>query len=185
MKVDAHVISCKGVGETTVLSAPTRNDPANETLRERVLIGKPLVEKLTAVCLEALPAKAYGLVGGKDPHHPESIYPCSTNLRNTPEWKSVFESFGDFYKDPDRGFVISPDEYRQVLEKMEAAGQSFVGVYHSHRCHHSEPSQLDMALHVDPTVLSYIVSVVDPDKPEIKIYRLERTVYAQIPFRVI
>ncbi len=166
-------------------TASARKDPAEGTLGETVLIEKGLAGKLIRVCTEALPAKAYGLVGGKDLHHPESIYPCSTNLRNTPEWKSVFESFGDFYKDPERGFVVSPEECRDVLKKMEASGESFVGVYHSHRCTHPEPSRADLALHVDPELFCYIVSVVNPDMPGLKIYRLDKDRHQEIPFKMI
>jgi len=71
-------------------------------------ISKKLADELIHVCLDALPHKAFGLVGGRDISHPQSLYPCSTNLRNEPEWKALFESFGAFYQDPDLGFVIRP-----------------------------------------------------------------------------
>ena len=58
-------------------------------------------------------------------YHPKSFYPCSTNLRNTPEWKQVFESFGEFYKNPDLGFVITPDEVKTVMETMDRPRRSF------------------------------------------------------------
>jgi proteasome lid subunit RPN8/RPN11 len=164
--------------------ASARKNPSEGTLGKTILIEKGLAGKLFRVCTEALPAKAYGLVGGKDLHHPESIYPCSTNLRNTPEWKSVFESFGDFYKHPDRGFVVSQEECRQILKKMETSGESFVGVYHSHRYTHPVPSKVDMALHVNPILFCYIVSVVNPAMPELKIYRLGKNTYQEIPFEM-
>lgn len=152
---------------------------------ETVWIREDLLSGLVRVCLQTLPHKAYGLVGGKDVYRPRTIYPCSTNLRNMPEWKRLFASFGEFYRDPDRGFVITPGEYRDVTQKMENRGESFTGVFHSHRCRCAEPSEVDMAFHFDSNLLYYIVSVVDPDYPELRIYRLFETHYEEIPFQIL
>jgi proteasome lid subunit RPN8/RPN11 len=148
-------------------------------------LNKELADRLIGVCVEALPGKAYGLVGGKDAYRPENLYPCSTNLRNTPEWKSLFEAFGDFYRDPDRGFVISPEEQGQIMSQIEARGESFIGVFHSHRFTSPDPTELDMAFHFGPHMFCYIVSVVKPDHPELKIYRLEDSAFQDIPFRIV
>jgi proteasome lid subunit RPN8/RPN11 len=138
-------------------------------------------DKLIKICLDALPHKAYGLVGGSDIFHPASFYPCSTNLRNTAEWKQIFESFGEFYKNPDLGFVIEPVEVRQVMKTMEDREESFVGVFHSHRYLPAEPSEADISLSADSRVLCYIVSVVNPSNPELAIYRLDSGGYRKIP----
>lgn len=161
------------------------NTPVSQHLGPALELRKELTDKLISVCVEALPGKAYGLVGGKDAYRPENIYPCSSNLRNTPEWKSLFEVFGDFYQDPDRGFVISPEEQGQIMKQIEARGESFIGVFHSHRFSSPDPSELDMTFHFDPHLLCYIVSVVKPDHPDLKIYRLEDSSFQGIPFRIV
>src|SRR5512139_1664751 len=92
----------------------------NRPAKPEIFISHHLIEELIKICVGALPHKAFGLVGGDDLYHPKSLYPCSTNLRNTPEWKPIFESYGDFYKDPDLGFVIAPKEVQSVLEAMES-----------------------------------------------------------------
>jgi proteasome lid subunit RPN8/RPN11 len=148
-------------------------------------LRKELADELIGACVDALPSKAYGLVGGKDVYHPQSIYPCSTNIRNAPEWKPLFESFGDFYQDPDRGFVVTPEEQRAVLNRIEARGQSFVGVYHSHRFTDPDPTELDLALHIDSRMLCYIVSVVRAESPQLKVYRLEESSYEEVPYRLL
>lgn len=114
-------------------------------------------------------------------YHPKSFYPCSTNLRNTPEWKQVFESFGGLYKNPDLGFVITPDEVKTAMETMVARGEDFIGVFHSHRYLPCHPSEVDIALNSDPSLLSYIVSVVDPSAVEAGIFRLNGSGYRNIP----
>jgi proteasome lid subunit RPN8/RPN11 len=156
-----------------------------EDAGETIALPKELADKLIHVCLEALPGKAYGLVGGKDAYHPASIYPCSTNLRENPEWRSLFESFGEFYKNPDRGFVISPEEHRDILKRMEARGESFIGVFHSHRFTGPDPSDLDIALHAGPMLFCYIVSVVKPEEPRLKAYRLYQSHYEQMALHIV
>ncbi len=152
----------------------------NRVAVPEVFISEHLVRELSGICISALPHKAFGLVGGDDLYHPKSLYPCSTNLRNTPEWKPVFESYGDFYNDPDLGFVISPPEVGTVLKTMDSRGESFVGVFHSHRFLCAEPTEIDIALSTDSSLLSYIVSVVDPSLPEIGVFRLSNGGYQNI-----
>ncbi len=143
----------------------------NQQVKAEVFINKHLVDELTGICVGALPHKAFGLVGGKDAFHPKSLYPCSTNLRNTPEWRPIFESFGNFYQNPDLGFVISAPEVKAVLESMSSRQESLVGVFHSHRFLPAEPSVADVALNADPGLLCYIVSLVNPSNPEIGVFR--------------
>lgn len=149
-----------------------------------IALPRDLANRLIDICLKALPRQAYGMVGGVDLNRPGSVYPCSTNLRNMPEWNKLFESFGESYEDPDRGFVITPEEYRETLKKMEDRGETFIGVYHTHRWKQPTPSEADLALHVDPGVFCCIVSVTDPARPEIKIYRIDNARYEEIPFRI-
>jgi proteasome lid subunit RPN8/RPN11 len=158
--------------------SPTRHDqPAPHGIH----ISEPLLEELISLCLRALPHKAFGLVGGEDVYRPKSIYPCSTNLRNEPEWKATFESYGEFYRDPDLGFVISAEEVKEVLDIMASRNESFIGVFHSHRRLPAEPSVVDLALNCDPELLSYIVSVVDPSAPVVGVFRLGRDSFQNIP----
>ncbi len=153
----------------------------NRAAKPEVFISDHLIEELVGICIRALPHKAFGLVGGDDIYHPKSLYPCYTNLRNTPEWKAVFESYGEFYRDPDLGFVIAPPEVKVVLGAIDSRRESFIGVFHSHRFLRAEPTEIDVALSTDSSLLSYIVSVVNPSAPEIGIFRLNGGGYQNIP----
>lgn len=152
----------------------------NEQARPEVFAGTDLMDELTRICVSALPHKAFGLVGGDDTYHPKTLYPCSTNLRNTPEWKPIFESFGDFYLNSDLGFVISAPEVKTVLELMSERQESLVGVFHSHRFLPAEPSVADIALNSDPGLLCYIVSLVDPSNPEVGVFSLSGGKYHSV-----
>jgi len=146
-----------------------------------IFISTSLYRELIQICVDALPQKAFGLVGGADIYHPTTLYPCNTNLRNEPEWKSVFESFGEFYKDPDLGFVISHPEAKAVMEAIDSRRESFIGVFHSHRYNPAQPTEIDISLNSDPGLLSYIVSVVNPSAPELGVFRLNGGGYLNIP----
>jgi proteasome lid subunit RPN8/RPN11 len=131
--------------------------------------------------VSALPHKAFGLVGGKDIYHPKSLYQCFTNLRNTPEWQPIFESYGEFYKNPDLGFVIAPHEVKAVLDSMDSRRESLIGVFHSHRYLCAEPSDIDIGLSADPNLLCYIVSTVCPSSPEVGVFLLNEGGYVNLP----
>jgi proteasome lid subunit RPN8/RPN11 len=143
-----------------------------------------LLAALIDSCVGALPRKAYGLVGGADALHPRSIYPCRSNLRNTAEASPIFESFGEFYRDTDRGFVIAAEEVHAITARMAQRGETLVGIFHSHRCRDAHPSELDIAVHVSPAVLSYIVSVLCPATPDVRIYRIDGEHTGELPYCV-
>ncbi len=146
-----------------------------------IFVPEKFYQDLIRTCVEALPHKAFGLVSGTDIYHPRTFHPCKTNLRNEPEWRSIFESFGDFYKNPDLGFVISHPEVKDVMESIDARKEAFIGVYHSHRFLRAEPTEIDLFLSSDPALFSYIVSVVDPSNPDVGVFRLNGGNYESIP----
>ncbi len=146
----------------------------------RLFISEALFDEWIRICRDALPGKSYGLVGGHDIYHPTSFYPCSTNFRNAPEWEPIFESYGEFYRNPDVGFVIAPSEVKVVMDTMGSRKESLIGVFHSHRFLYAEPSDLDIGLSSDPNLLCYIVSLVDPSAPKVGIFRLDGGGYQKV-----
>ena len=160
-------------------------NPGNGRVRQQIIpevvISRELYTELTRICLDALPNKAYGLVGGADIYHPQSLYLCSTNLRNTPEWKAVFDSFGEFHRNPDVGFVIEPSEVKSVVDKMSVRKESLVGIFHSHRFLNVEPSKADIALSSGANLLCYIISVSNPPSVKVGIYSLGDGDFQNIP----
>lgn len=163
----------------------SRADVIVEAMSIEIFLSKHLADELIHMCLNALPHKAFGLVGGIDLFHPQRLYPCVTNLRNEPEWKALFESYGEFYQNPDLGFVISPAEVKSVMDAMVLNHETIVGVFHSHRYLCADPSEVDIALNSDPELLSYIVSVANPSAPEMGVFRIDRGRYQNIILKEI
>lgn len=150
-----------------------------------IQLATVLRDRLVEVCLQALPRKAYGLLGGTELLDPKTVYPCVTNLRNAPEWTCRFLSFGEFYDDPDRGFVISGEESVRLVGQMARRRERMVGVFHSHRCREAYPSDLDIAMHLSSDVFAYIVSVVRPRAPELRVYHIARDRATEVPYDLV
>jgi proteasome lid subunit RPN8/RPN11 len=170
-----------GTGSSVIVDPMPGKTLQNPPIRSGVFISQHLLDQLIRVCVDALPHKAFGLVGGTDIYHPKTLYQCFTNLRNTPEWKPIFESYGDFYKNPDLGFVITPIEVKAVLDSMDSRRELFVGVFHSHRYLRAQPSDIDIGLGMDSSWLCYIVSTVNLSAPEVGVFRLSGGGYVNIP----
>ena len=140
-----------------------------------------ILEKLVTICQSALPKKAFGVIAGQSSNRAEELYPLQTNLRPLdPEIKAMFEAYGEFYCDQDRGFWVEGDELIDVTRQIEEKGQQIVAIYHSHRCLCATPSQLDLDLHYDPDVLAVIVSLADPHSPEVRAFKMGRDSYQEV-----
>lgn len=171
-------------------SSASSHDSISKENEKKVFVHKNLVANLISAAITALPKKAYGIIGGYDLFHPISIYQCHTNLRNTdPYWKERIDSFGEFYRDPERGFVIDPSELLPIHKNMRNKNEKFVGVFHSHRCFvRGEPSEIDRVLHLQcqPGTISYILEVWNPTRPILRVFDiLNENEYEELEFKVI
>lgn len=143
-------------------------------------IKKGLLEEIISICKKALPKKSFGIVAGRN-STAEELYSLKTNLRPIDlVINSLFESYGEFYHDKDRGFWIDSEEQLKVMEEIERKGQHLVGIYHSHRCLCSVPSQVDMDLHYDSNAVAIIISLVNPHSPEVRAYMMGNNSYKEI-----
>jgi hypothetical protein len=153
-----------------------------------IVARKEFVSGLIALSIDYLPRKAYGVIGGTDLYHPSSVYQCFSNLRNTPDFKEYFESFGDFYKNPDRGFVVSAEEVWSVTREMRRRQEDLVGVFHAHRVFvGGEPTRLDRATHLrhNGSTLSYIINVENPAQPTLRAFRIvDEDTHEEITFEI-
>jgi proteasome lid subunit RPN8/RPN11 len=165
--------------------------------QRKIIFDKKLYDRLVSLCVDALPEKAYGIIAGnggksdengltdqvelgsqggmkdQNGYKVEEIYPLQTNLRpDNEKINGIFQSYGEFYCDKDRGFWIDKREQFEVLKRIADKGQKVVAIYHSHRCRLATPSQVDIDLHYDSNALALIVSVVNPQQPEVKAFEI-------------
>jgi len=67
-------------------------------------------------------------------------------------------------------FRIDPAEQFRILREMEAQGSRMVGIFHSHIEGPAFPSREDIELAYYPDVLYLILSLRDPNHPELRAF---------------
>jgi [CysO sulfur-carrier protein]-S-L-cysteine hydrolase len=120
-------------------------------------ISQSLIDEMVAHAREDLPNECCGMVGGSD-GTATSVYRA----------RNHFES-------PLRFGVHSDDLFRITQKEMPARGEELIAIYHSHTKSKAYPSQTDLneAQNSWPDVAWVIVSLEDPDAPDVKGYWLK------------
>ncbi len=68
---------------------------------------------------------------------------------------------------PLRYSLDANDQFR-IMREMEERGEELVGIYHSHTASAAYPSQTDVNLAAYPDAVYLIVSLQDPENPELR-----------------
>jgi [CysO sulfur-carrier protein]-S-L-cysteine hydrolase len=71
-------------------------------------------------------------------------------------------------------YVMEPLEQLRIMNEIDDAGLDLLAIYHSHTRSAAYPSRTDVELAFFPDALTLIVSLADPDAPEIRAYRIRR-----------
>jgi [CysO sulfur-carrier protein]-S-L-cysteine hydrolase len=71
-------------------------------------------------------------------------------------------------------YVMEPREQLRIMDEIDEAGLDLLAIYHSHTRSAAYPSRTDVELAFFPDALTLIVSLADPDAPEIRAYRIRR-----------
>ncbi len=114
-------------------------------------IPRQMVEEMIAHAREEAPNECCGMIGGAD-GGAATVY-RSINAEASPLRYSL-----------DAG-----DQFR-IMKEIEERGEELVGIYHSHTGSPAYPSQTDVNLAAYPDAAYVIVSLEDPDDPDVKGY---------------
>ncbi|HEV7614788.1 MAG TPA: M67 family metallopeptidase [Solirubrobacterales bacterium] len=118
-------------------------------------ISQSLVDEMVAHAREDLPNECCGMIGGKGD-----------------EATSVIR-VGNAAATPLR-YEMDPQEQYNALKSIEDDGGELLGIYHSHTKSAAYPSQTDVNQAVAwPDQVYVIVSLADPDSPDVKAYLLK------------
>ncbi len=114
------------------------------------LTFKPaLVDEMIAHARSDDPDECCGMVGGRD-GVPATVY-RATNAEASP-----------------LRYSIAPDEQFRLMREIEDAGEELVAIYHSHTKSAAYPSQTDVNLAGWPDAVYVIVSLSDPESPDVR-----------------
>jgi proteasome lid subunit RPN8/RPN11 len=118
-------------------------------------IARSLVDEIVAHAREDLPNECCGLVGGRD-GVAETVY------RTRNEFASPFS-----YQ------IHTSDQFRVTQKEIPERGEELLAIYHSHTKSPAYPSQTDLNAATGwPEPIYIIVSLADPDAPDVKAYLL-------------
>jgi proteasome lid subunit RPN8/RPN11 len=112
-------------------------------------IGKELVEEMIAHARADMPNECCGMVGGTD-GAASTVYRAE-NAEASP-----------------LRYSIDAQEQFRLMREIEEAGEELVAIYHSHTKSASYPSQTDVNLAAWPDAVYLIVSLADPDSPDLR-----------------
>lgn len=112
-------------------------------------IAQALVDEMVEHARRDLPNECCGMVGGRDGD------------------ATTFYALENAEASPFR-YSISPQDLFQTMRVIEEAGEELVAIYHSHTKSEAYPSQTDVNLAGWPNAIYLIVSLRDPDSPELR-----------------
>ena len=69
-------------------------------------------------------------------------------------------------------YRVDPKALFEVFEEMDQLGLELVGIYHSHTHSPARPSRTDVALAGYPDAHYLIVSLADPDHPDLRAFTI-------------
>ena len=107
------------------------------------------MDEMIAHAREDQPNECVGMLGGED-GWAASLY-RATNAEGSP-----------------LRYSIDAGEQLRLMNRIEEAGEELVGIYHSHTRSAAYPSQTDVNLAGWPDAVYVIVSLADPDSPEVR-----------------
>jgi [CysO sulfur-carrier protein]-S-L-cysteine hydrolase len=112
-------------------------------------VPRQMLEEMIAHARDEAPNECCGMIGGAD-GSATTVY-RSINAEASPLRYSLDAS----------------DQFR-IMQEMEKRGEELVGIYHSHTGSAAYPSQTDVNLAAYPDAVYVIVSLEDPQNPEVR-----------------
>lgn len=78
-------------------------------------------------------------------------------------------------------FSFDPREQFQAVKEARAKGYELIGVYHSHPASPARLSEEDLRLLNDPRVYYVIVSLLNPEEPVLKVFKVISKEVSEVP----
>jgi proteasome lid subunit RPN8/RPN11 len=117
-------------------------------------IARPMVDEIVTHAREEAPNECCGMIGARD-GEATTVY----RARNADA-------------SPLR-YTVHPQDQFRIMEQIDERDEELAAIYHSHTASPAEPSQTDINLARGwPDPLYVIVSLADPDAPQIRAFRI-------------
>jgi [CysO sulfur-carrier protein]-S-L-cysteine hydrolase len=118
-----------------------------------VRIERSLIDEMVAHAQDEAPNECCGIIGGVD-GRATSLY-RAVNAEASP-----------------LRYSLDPADQFRIMREIEARGEELAAIYHSHTGSPAYPSQTDVNLAFYPDALYLIVSLEDPDAPDVRAFTI-------------
>lgn len=118
-------------------------------------LPKAIHDDIIAHAREGFPLEVCGILGGND-----GIVSETFRMTNTDE--------------SNEHFMMEPKEQFAVVKALRTKGLSMAAIYHSHPESPARPSEEDIRLALTPGVSYVIASLMVPETPVLKSFRIEK-----------
>jgi len=118
-----------------------------------LILPKRYVDEMVAQALEEAPNECCGIIAGQDGR--------ATKLFRTRNAE------GSPYR-----YNVDPEQLFQIYRECEAKGWEFLAIYHSHTASPAYPSPTDVRLAFWPEAYYVLISLQNPDSPEVRAFRI-------------
>jgi formylglycine-generating enzyme required for sulfatase activity/proteasome lid subunit RPN8/RPN11 len=139
-----------------------------------VELSSSLLSSLLDYVTQRYPAKCFGyLAAPAGQSRPSEFFAFTENVRNSRRWKNEFESRGRYFVDhPDAGFVATEEESFAVQRQLLRRNLREVALFHTHRRHPGNFSDIDYELHVGRSaeIWHLIISLRNPRQPQVRAF---------------
>jgi aspartate-semialdehyde dehydrogenase len=126
------------------------------TKRDRIRVPQEMIETMVAHARVGAPQEVCGIIAGDN-----------GNLRRLFRARNVAE-------DPLTAYQIDPEEQLRIFKTIDRQNWDVVGVYHSHPASPARPSPTDLNLALYPGAVYFIVSLMQPERPQVRAFRLNQ-----------
>ena len=133
---------------------------------EPAVLPRPMWRQMIEQARAEAPYEACGLIAGAPDGRPLRYHP-TRNAAGRLDW-----------------FEPDPMELLKLTMAFEDAGETLWGIYHSHPRSPARPSDSDIEAAQYPDSLYLIASLLDPDCPVIRAFRIVDAQVTEVPLQV-
>jgi proteasome lid subunit RPN8/RPN11 len=133
-----------------------------------LVIRADLVEAMIAHARSDHPDEACGVLAGPEGSDRPERHIAMVNAERSPT----------FYR-------FDSAEQLKVWRAMEESGDAPVVIYHSHTATEAHPSRTDVSLAAEPDAHYVLVSTRDPDRPEVRSFRIVDGIVTEEPVKIV
>lgn len=124
--------------------------------RDQIRVQQGLIDQMVEHAREGAPLEVCGIVAG-----------------NNGDFSRVFPA-RNVAENPSITYEMDPQEQLRIFRKVEEQGEEIAGIYHSHPASPARPSPTDLRLAFYPEAVYFIVSLMQPNRPVVRAFRLDQ-----------